>query len=381
MIVAIDASRCRSGGAISHLVGLLKAVNVALYNIEEIHIWAPKPLLEKIPENINFFKHSPDALQKNIFHQLLWQATELKSELLREKCDILFSADASSLCNFSPAVVLSQDLLAYEPGVMQSYRWGLARLRLEIIKRIQNRAFQRAAGVLFLTKYARELVQTSCGQLVNTALAPHGIDESFRNTGTRQQAELNMQGEPIHCVYVSNTDLYKHQWNVVKAVRILRDKGHIISLTLIGGGTGIAREVLDRAIYECDGDGWVTQLEFLPHSDLPVQLDQADIFVFASSCENLPITLLEGMAMGLPIACSDRGPMPEVLGNGGVYFDPHNCESIAEAIKRLVESEGLRNKMTEVAVDRAMAYSWENCSRATFDFISDCYFQGLQSRR
>ena len=35
----------------------------------------------------------------------------------------------------------------------------------------------------------------------------------------------------------------------------------------------------------------------------------------------MPNTLVEAMASGLPIACSDRGPMPEVLGDGGVLFD------------------------------------------------------------
>ena len=50
---------------------------------------------------------------------------------------------------------------------------------------------------------------------------------------------------------------------------------------------------------------------------MPEYLSKSNIFIFASSCENMPITLIEGMASGLPIACSDRGPMPEVLQDGG----------------------------------------------------------------
>ena len=77
-------------------------------------------------------------------------------------------------------------------------------------------------------------------------------------------------------------------------------------------------------------------LGFVPHDDLPSLLAGADLFVFASSCENMPNTLVEAMAIGLPIACSDRGPMPEVLRDGGVYFDPENPESIAAAIETLI---------------------------------------------
>ena len=55
---------------------------------------------------------------------------------------------------------------------------------------------------------------------------------------------------------------------------------------------------------------------------LPEHLREAELFVFASSCENLPNILIEGMAAGLPIACSRRPPMPEVLGDAGESFDP-----------------------------------------------------------
>ena len=68
---------------------------------------------------------------------------------------------------------------------------------------------------------------------------------------------------------------------------------------------------------------------------MPEYLSKSNIFIFASSCENMPITLIEGMASGLPIACSDRGPMPEVLQDGGVYFNPEDCKSIVFAIEKL----------------------------------------------
>jgi glycosyltransferase involved in cell wall biosynthesis len=63
---------------------------------------------------------------------------------------------------------------------------------------------------------------------------------------------------------------------------------------------------------------------------------KSDIFVFASSCENMPNTLIEGMAAGLKIACSSRGPMPEVLKDAGYYFDPESPVSISKAIEQII---------------------------------------------
>ena len=118
---------------------------------------------------------------------------------------------------------------------------------------------------------------------------------------------------------------------------------------------------------------FVTQKEFVPQSDLTRYLAESDIFVFASSCENMPNTLVEAMAAGLPIACSRCGPMPEVLEDGGEYFDPEVPESIAGALRRLIEDENLRWKLAARAKTLSTRYSWDRCARETWSFIAETY--------
>jgi len=75
---------------------------------------------------------------------------------------------------------------------------------------------------------------------------------------------------------------------------------------------------------------------------------QADLFVFASSCETFGISLLEAMAVGLPIACSNKSSLPETLQDGGEYFDPEDDQSIASAVKRLILDPVSRKKLLRV---------------------------------
>ncbi len=82
-----------------------------------------------------------------------------------------------------------------------------------------------------------------------------------------------------------------------------------------------------------------------------------DHFVFASSCENMPNTLVEAIAAGLPLACSRRGPMHEILGDTGLYFDPESHLSIAEAIRRLIDDPLLRDE----SASRARRPSQQSC--------------------
>ncbi len=374
IVLGIDASRNRSGGAKAHMLGILGSFEEGL-GIKTVHVWSYKSLLDALPDRPWLVKHHHPFLERSLTHQLFWQAYELNRSAKRVGCDILFASDASTFCSFSPLVVLSQDLLSYEPGIMQGYPLGWDRVRLEVIKVIQNLAFKRAKGVLFLTKYAADLIQSSCGKLHRTALAPHGIDDKFSDVAAHDwEKSVGNIDRSIRCVYVSNTDFYKNQWHVVEAIRMLRDQGFVVELKLIGGGHGASQVKLQEVITLNDPQGrFISQLGFVNHSELPALLAQADLYIFASSCEALGITLLEGMSAGLPIACSDRSALPEVLKDGGVYFDPEDSVSIAAAVQRLIESKDLRSQVVLQAKRQASNYSWAICSRNTFEFIRDTY--------
>ena len=172
-------------------------------------------------------------------------------------------------------------------------------------------------------------------------------------------------------LYVSNADLYKHQWKVIEAAELLMQMGKDIELTIVGGGSGLAyKKMLDQKNISDPENKFIFLKEFVPQSELPDFLSDADIFVFASSCENMPNTLLEAMAVGLPIACSNRGPMPEVLDDGGVYFNPEDSLSIANAVKILIEDSKLRSSLAVRSKVLAGKYSWERCAKETWNYLA-----------
>ena len=239
MIVGVDASRNRSGGAKEHLIGILSNLDPREYGISQVHVWSYRTLLDALPNHSWLVKHSTHALEGGLLKQLWWQATQLNSELKRSGCQILFTTDASSLCHFSPQVVLSQDLLSYEPGVMGTFGWGQKRLRLILIRWLQNAAFRRAAGAIFLTNYASQLIQSNCGHVKKSCVIPHGVNARFFASNSKDI--INLKHSKIHCIYVSNTAPYKYQWKVIEAIGLLRNKGLNIHLDLVGGGSGAAQ--------------------------------------------------------------------------------------------------------------------------------------------
>jgi len=373
LIVGVDASRNRSGGAEAYLIGMLSAVNPLDFGIKEVHLWAPDFLLNKLEDYKWLIKHSTKELQQSVIKQIWWQTTRLRHEAKSIGCDIMFTTDASTLGRFKPMIVLSQDMLSYEPGAMRHYGYTSHRMRLLAILLIQNYAFRFSDGVIFLTQYASKAIQKSTGLLSRVKCIPHGVSLNFRSLQLEHLWPTN-SAEPIRCVYISNTEMYKHQWIVVEALSILRAHGHNITLQLIGGGEGKAQKLLDKSIKKYDPNAlFVETLNFIPHNKVPEYLSKSDIFIFASSCENMPVTLIEGMSSGLPIVCSDRGPMPEVLQDGGVYFDPEDCNSIVIAIEKIIYNQPLREDISERAKSLSNQYSWQRCADQTWTFIVDTY--------
>ena len=374
LVIGIDASRNRSGGAIAHLVGILSEGDPLSYGIREIHLWSYKSLLNVIPDRPWLIKHSPPALEKSIFRQLWWQRFSFPVETELSGCNIVLNTDAGTISTVHPAVTMSRDMLSYEPGVIELFGFSKARLRLILLRYMQNRSLRAADGVIFLTRYAAKIIQQSCGILRSVAYIPHGVGPAFKQAQRVSVWPKLKEERSIRCLYVSNAELYKHQWVVIQAISSLRKRGHNLTLTLVGGGKGPAQNLIKDAIANFDPSGeFIEQLAFLPQQELPNHLANADLFVFASSCENMPNTLVEAMAVGMPIACSNRGPMPEVLKDGGVYFDPKDADSISEAIEQIIKSSALRLAITKRAEELSQQYNWKRCANETWTFLKDTY--------
>jgi glycosyltransferase involved in cell wall biosynthesis len=147
-----------------------------------------------------------------------------------------------------------------------------------------------------------------------------------------------------------------------------------VALDLVGPGSSKNQVALKALMRRLDPKGaYLRYHGMLPYAQLNSAYEAADAFVFASSCETFGIILLEAMAGGLPILCSHRSSMPEVVGCAGLYFDPLNVESLADAVARLFDSVNLRHSLSFQSCQRAKEFSWEKCATETFGYVRKTY--------
>lgn len=381
MRLGIDASNIRDGGGITYLSELLSAAQPFMHDFTRVTVWAGAQTLARLPQRPWLQLAHVPTLDRSLPARLYWQHTKLP-RLAEQHCDVLFVPGGNSRDSFRPYVTMSQNLLPFES--QELFRYGASGLTAKflLLREAQSKSFGRADGVIFLSNYARTVVSQAAGLKGDAPVIPHGISRQFYLPPRHPRSLSDCSpAYPFRLLYVSRIEPYKHQWQVVEAVAQLHQRGYPVSLDLIGPGTNAAAvRRLQAALADADPRGeFIRYREEIPYAKLATYYHRADAFIFASSCENLPNILLEAMAASLPIACAYRGPMPEVLNDAGVYFDPEKPADIANALASLIENATLRGQCSWTAYGYAKGYSWERCARETFSYLTKVAHRVRQS--
>jgi glycosyltransferase involved in cell wall biosynthesis len=370
--VGIDATNLREGGGRTHLIELLRSIDPQSSSVEKVIVWGSKMTLDLLREEAWLEKRNPRALEGSLLARSLWQKLALAREARTAKCDVLLVPGGSYAAGFRPVVVMCRNMLPFDWREIRRYGVSPKSLKLILLRIAQGRAFRGADGVIFLTEYAKRAVMEAVGRPAgHSVIIPHGLSGRFENRPKTQYDIGNYSLQrPFRILYVSSIEKYKHQDRVISAfAMLLRRTRWPIVLDLIGPGKrDDVQEVLTRITKEDPTGGRIRYLGKIQYNDLDRYYRQADMGVFASSCENLPNILLEKMASGLPIACSRKGPMLELL-DDGIFFDPENEEEIAASIEQLIRDPSLRARLANSAFNKAKSFDWDKCAKQTLSFL------------
>ncbi|MHA8087431.1 glycosyltransferase family 4 protein [Aquirufa sp. Wall-65K1] len=374
MTLGIDASTPGSGGARRHLLEILKCFNPTEDSFEKIKIWGVKRNLDQIPDYPWLEKISHPYLNKNFFYRTWWQIFIRSRTFQKSEIDVLFSPFGTFTGSFRPYATMSRNMLIFDVNEQRRFGWSWWRLKLMILNFTQRKSFNKASGLIFISEHAKSVIS----KVINTSnkkisIIHHGVSSVFRSKPKEQRSfELYDISHPFRLLYVSSIWIYKHPWNVVQAVNNLRAKGYPVILDIVGANEEKkAGDKLYDAIKAVSGnETFVFWHQAVGLDEISSYYKQSDAFVFASTCENMPNILIEAMSSGLPIACSDYAPMPEFLGEGGLYIDPLNIADIEKKLEKLLLDVKLRQEISDLSYQESFKYNWQKCAKETFAFLA-----------
>lgn len=90
-------------------------------------------------------------------------------------------------------------------------------------------------------------------------------------------------------------------------------------------------------------------------------------YVFPSLMEGFGLPGLEAMGLGAPVASSNATCLPEVYGEGAIYFNPNDTDNIANTIDKILSDEKLRKNLIKKGYEQFKKYSWQRCAEQTYE--------------
>ncbi len=371
MNILIDATNIGGGGGITHLKEIIKA-----YDLEfPVTLIAQEKILNQLADYSFLIKTNHKMLNKTLFHRLFFQLFLIDKFIPKDA--IVFSVTGDFLGKHKPVVSMSQNMLLYERDVWKEIKQPKEIFRFWLNFHKQKIAFKNSDGLIFISNYAKNYISTQLNlKGKQMTVIHHGISARFVNHMTLQKPiTYYSYNNPFKLIYVSTVHVYKHQWNVVKAVGILREKGFPVSLNLVGGVIfEPAGKKLKETIKLIDPrNEFIYDHGHLPYSEIDDIYKRSDGIVFASTCENMPNILIESMASGKPIACSKKQPMPEFIKENAFFFDASDVNSIATSIATMLLELNKRERFVQNNLQEVTQYNWEKASKETFSFITQIF--------
>ena len=110
---------------------------------------------------------------------------------------------------------------------------------------------------------------------------------------------------------------------------------------------------------------------FVPDDDLVVLLNTSTVLVLPSLMEGFGLPAVEAAACGCPVIATRESPLPELLGEGGLYFDPLDGRALEEALEQVLSSEALRAHMRQAGLAAAHRLTWEAAARQMLNVLED----------
>ena len=156
----------------------------------------------------------------------------------------------------------------------------------------------------------------------------------------------------------------KNLIKLIQAFSRIRDKINGIQLVIVGAEKWRSSSI-HSLVYEQNLENDVIFTGYLTDDDLVALYNLARVFIYPSLYEGFGLPILEAMACGTPVICSNTSSMPEVAGEAAMYIDPNNEKDIALALLEIIQDDRLAHSLSSKGKLWVNEFSWAKTARET----------------
>jgi glycosyltransferase involved in cell wall biosynthesis len=231
------------------------------------------------------------------------------------------------------------------------------------------RAIRRATQIIADSENTREDILKYFGLPFDKVKVIHlGLEETFkpiRDHNLLQRIRNKYKLNRKYLLYIGNTRRNKNIDGLLRGFHYLINHFQVdpqLTLVVAGYKQYRSRELREK-VQKLGFINRFMQLGTIDEQDLSAVYSAAEIFLMPSFYEGFGLPALEAMACGTPVVVSNTSSLPEVVGDAGIFINPHSPEDIANGIYKLLMDETLRSNLIEKGMKRVEKFSWNEAAQ------------------
>ena len=332
-----------------------------------------------LPEGADMEYHAVSDRLRHPVVNLAWHQLGLRTWARRRELDVLFLPAANRRVPIGvscPTVGTVHDFSSlhvegkYDP------------LRMVYIKKVLPALVRRLTRVITPSECSKKDIVEYAGVPADRVhVIPHGVDRDLYHPGDPEAARRTMaERHGVDGPYIAYTSRLEHPGKnhvpLIRAFERVKRALDVPHRLVLAGSDWSGAEAIHQAAEASPFAADIRFLGFVPSTDLPDLYRGADVFVFPSLYEGFGMPVLEAMACGVPVACSDVSSIPEVVGDAAVLFQPTDPASIASALEGLLGDDGRRADVAERGRARADGFHWSTAAAESIRVLETAAKEG-----
>lgn len=197
-------------------------------------------------------------------------------------------------------------------------------------------------------------------------VTPQKISVIYLGSSLKQNANSELSKVKLHhpyILYVGNRVGYKNFQGFLRAYASSQNMKNDFKVVCFGA-RDFSREEL-KLIHEL-GLSRKNVIHISEDDNTLASLyENSSAFVYPSLYEGFGIPPLEAMSFCCPVICSNTGSIPEIVSNSAEFFNPHDPDSIMNAMERVLYSSERAENLVKLGLERVKHFSWEKCAEQT----------------
>ena len=333
----------------------------------------------------NQFTHldykSPNLTLKIILERatVTWDQILLPAHLKSDRVSIFLSPYIKAPIFFScPYITTIHDLLFLSTPDYTGWKYKLYN---ETFKIFGKTVSKKAKAIITDSEYSKkDIIKIFCVPEEKIHVIPLGISKEYKPIKEKNSIENIKKTYGIIGRYIFYVGNFKPHKNVKRLIEAFAEATPHLTPTLQGGESVGVKLVLggkkdkfvpllEEQVNNLGIGDRVIFTDFIKDEDLPDLYSGAELFIYPSLYEGFGLPLLEAMACGIPVICSNTTSLPEVVGDSGIFINPEDVKNISSAIISLLKADKLREDLRKKGFERTKEFTVEKYSSKILSLI------------